>query len=273
MKKPIKDFFRKILPGSSYQTLVRATITLHAALVYPRNRMIRLGASRTGRSIGSEAEEMSSRNSRLFHYNHALLPNPLLAESERDAHDLESAKRLTGLTVGYPAWNLLYYALLCSAPAAGEEFVVVETGTNQGISTVVLAQALKDLGLRSVVRTVDIDPSVVEIAKHNVEKAGLSAFVDFHVEDSHRYLARLVSEVNAIHFAFLDGSHAYEDLRKEFTIIYPKVVACHGKVYFDNTTTGGVARALKFIRIAYGGNLVEFENCSWCPPGNVIWQP
>jgi predicted O-methyltransferase YrrM len=256
-----------------YKTLVGTVITLHAALVSPKNRLLRMAASRRGRTIGSEADELNKRNNRLFDYNRALLPNALLAELERDTHDLESAKRFTGLTVGYPAWNLLYYVLLCSAPAAGEEFVVVETGTNQGISTVVLAQALKDLGLRSVVRTVDIDPSVVEIARHNVEKAGLSAFVDFHVEDSHQYLARLASEVDAIHFAFLDGSHAYEDLRKEFTIIYPKVVAGRGKVYFDNTTTGGVARALKFIRIAYGGNLVEFENCSWCPPGNVIWQP
>jgi len=269
MQEKLKALARRVLPKSVREPLVDGVVTLHAALQYPKNR-IRKGWAQRKQHVGEKA---ANRSCRMFDYNPMLLPNPLLAELEKRATDTESAKLRSGLTVGYPAWNLLYYTLLCSLPPEMSDPVVVETGTNHGISTIVLAQALKDLGLRSVVRTVDIDPSVVEIARQNVAKAGLSAFVDFHVEDSHQYLARLVSEVNAIHFAFLDGSHAYEDLRNEFTIIYPKVVACRGKVYFDNTTTGGVARALKFIRIAYGGNLVEFANCSWCPPGNVIWQP
>lgn len=175
--------------------------------------------------------------------------------------------------MGYPSWNLLYYALLCSLPPEVREPVIVETGTNQGFSTIVMAQALKDLGARSVVRTVDIDPDVVAIARANVAKAGLSDYVEFHVEDSLKYLKRVVQEVRAIHFAFLDGNHAYDHLRKEFSILHPRVAACRGKVYFDNTTAGGVARALRYIRVAYGGNLIEFENCSWQPPGNAIWQP
>jgi predicted O-methyltransferase YrrM len=148
----------------------------------------------------------------------------------------------------------------------------METGTNHGVSTIVLAQALKDAGRCGVVRTVDIDPGVVEIARANVARAGLSEYVEFHVEDSLKYLERLASEVSAIHFAFLDGNHEYDHVRKEFGIIHARVAACRGKVYFDNTTAGGVARALRYIRVAYGGNLIEFENCSWCPPGNAIWQ-
>ena len=68
--------------------------------------------------------------------------------------------------------------------------MVVETGTNWGASTIVMAQALKDLGTTAKVRTVEMNESLVEIAKGNVEKAGLTDQVEFHVEDSLSFLAR-----------------------------------------------------------------------------------
>jgi hypothetical protein len=34
-----------------------------------------------------------------------------------------------------------------------------------------------------------------------------------------------------------------------------------------------VAEALRRIRAAHGGNLIEFANCSWAPPGNAVWRP
>lgn len=269
MQEKLKALARRVLPKSVREPLSDGVVTLQAALQYPKNR-IRRGWAQRKQHVGEKA---ANRSCRMFDYNLMLLPNPLLVELETGATDTEAAKLRSGLTVGYPAWNLLYYTLLCSLPPEMIEPVIVETGTNHGISAIVLAQALKDAGRRSVVRTVDIDPGVVEIARANVARAGLSEYVEFHVEDSLKYLKRLTGEVPAIHFAFLDGNHTYDHLRKEFGIIYAQVAACRGKVYFDNTTTGGVARALQFIRIAYGGNLVEFENCSWNPPGNVIWQP
>ena len=89
------------------------------------------------------------------------------------------------------------------------------------------------------------------------------------------FLRGLIGREGRINFAFLDVSHEYSHLIKEFSIIYHGVAACGGKVYFDNTVgdTTGVARALYFIRHAYNGNMIEFRNCSWLPPGNAIWQP
>lgn len=213
------------------------------------------------------------RSCRRFDYEPARLPNAVLSQSERSVHDLTEAMRRTGFSIGYPAWNLLYYAVLCSLPVERKDFVVVETGTNHGFSAIVLAQALKDLGAKRPLHTIDIDPQVVAIARQNVARAGLDEFVEFHVDDSLRVLARLTEQVEAIHFAFLDGNHTYDHVRREFALIYPAVVTGHGTVYFDNTTAGGVSRALRFIRRAYSGNLVEFRNCSWGPPGNAIWQP
>jgi predicted O-methyltransferase YrrM len=210
-------------------------------------------------------------NHRLFDYDRRLLANPYLAELESASSDLETAVKLTGLSIGYPAWNLLYYAVMCSLPAT--KAVVVETGTNQGFSTIVMAQVLKDAGGRERMWTVDIDPDVVPRAKANVEKAGLSGHVEFSVGDSIAFLRDLVDAQDHIDFAFLDGNHEFEHVVKEFELIYPRVVSCRGKVYFDNTVSGGVADALRHIQDTRGGNLVRFDNCSWSPPGNAIWQP
>src|SRR6478735_11154480 len=114
-----------------------------------------------------------SRNRRMFDYERRLLANPFLAEVDAAARDPESAFDGTGMSIGYPAWNLLYYSLLCSLPA--REPVVIETGTNLGFSTIVLAQAIADAGRGGVVSTVDIDPEAVAKARSNIERAGLSA--------------------------------------------------------------------------------------------------
>jgi predicted O-methyltransferase YrrM len=208
---------------------------------------------------------------RRFDYDRRLLVNAYLAEQDADSRDLRSAVARTGLSLGYPAWNLLYYTLLCSLPPSDP--VVVETGTNQGFSTIVMAQALIDAGAGGVVRTVDVDPAVVEAARANAERAGVAGRIRFHVGDSRDYLAGLAGEVDHVDFAFLDGDHRAEAVVAEFERLLPLVTARGGKVYFDNTSRGGVARALERIRAAHGGNLIEFPNCSWAPPGNAIWQP
>ena len=208
---------------------------------------------------------------RIFDYDHHLLPNRYLGELESRSPDLETAVKLTGLSIGYPAWNLLYYALLCSIPTT--DAVVVETGTNHGFSTIVMAQALKDAGSHEKVWTVDIDPEIVPRAKANVERAGLSDYVEFLVGDSIAFLKEFADAHDHIDFAFLDGNHELDHVVNEFELIHDGIAACLGKVYFDNTMSGGVADALRRIQDTHGGNLVRFDNCSWSPPGNAIWQP
>jgi predicted O-methyltransferase YrrM len=248
---------------------------LQATLSSPRNFLTYLRAKRQRTHLLVRGIRQSDPGlpRRLFQYNHALLPNPYVAELEARSPDIDTAVVHTGLTIGYPAWNLLYYSLLCSLAGETREVVVVETGTNHGFSTILIAQALKDAGVRGRLRTVDIDAHLVEIARQNVARAGLSERVGFHIEDSLEFLSRLVQEVSYIDFAFLDGNHEWSHVTREFEIIYPRIVACKGKVYFDNTQSGGVAVAMDYIRKAYDGNFVEFTQCSWSPPGNAIWQP
>lgn len=212
---------------------------------------------------------MISRRS--FAYDRRLLASPYLAALEATSRDLPSAVARTGLSIGYPAWNLLYYCLLCGV--SGAEAVVVETGTNHGCSTIVMAQALVDAGVAGVVRTVDADARAVAVARGHAARAGVADRIRFSVGDSAAFLERLGSEVERVDFAFLDADHGADHVEREFALVHPLVAACGGKVYFDNTSSGGVAEALRRIRARFGGSMVEFANCSWSPPGNAIWQP
>ena len=208
---------------------------------------------------------------RRFDYDRRLLPNPYMAVLE--PQELERPTRHQGLTIGYPAWNLLYYSLYCSVDPERDDLVVIETGTNRGLSTISMAQALKDVGADAIVETVDLDDSKTEIARENVESAGLTDRVEFYIGDSLEFLRSLTARVDHVDFVFLDDNHDHEHVAREIEIVHPLVASRRGKIYFDNTTAGGVAEALRDLRRTYGGNLVEFENCSWRPPGNAVWQP
>lgn len=97
---------------------------------------------------------------RKFNYEKALLPNKYLAEREEGVSSIEEAKAKTGLTVGYPGWCLIYYILLCHLHPEKDN-IILETGTNEGYTTIILAQALKDSGYKGKVFTVELDKKTV----------------------------------------------------------------------------------------------------------------
>ena len=239
----------------------------------------------------------SDRVGRRFDYDRGLLANAHLRELEpsapapelepldgataneraarEDAHYVEYVRWLgdSGMSMGYPAWNLLYYSMISSLHRRQPDPVVVETGTNRGLSTIVMAQAVKDLDLDAVVETVELDPDMSDHASKNVAAAGLSERVRFHTGDSIEFLEALVERVPHIDFIFFDDSHDRDHVVTQIDIVCSKVAVRHGKVYFDNTGAGGAAAALRHLKDVHGGNLVQFDNCSWAPAGNAIWQP
>jgi predicted O-methyltransferase YrrM len=248
------------------------------------------------RPDGTRASAKVKVGGRDFTYDERLLPHPYLGEIEAREVDPDFKRLVPYLTetgpearearkvwrqaaarwlteseysIGYPGWNLLYFSLLCSIHPRQTEAVVIETGTNRGLSTIVMAQALKELEIEAKVETVELDEGLVEIAKAHVDRAGLSDFVSFNVADSLDFLSRISGDV---HFALIDDLHEYDHVVKEIDIICPKI-ASQGKAYFDNAGVGEVKRAMEYLRETHGGSLLEFPNCSWRPPGNAIWQP
>lgn len=214
---------------------------------------------------------------RMLQYNRALLPNAHLARLEEGVSTLEMARERSGASIGYPGWGLIYHILLSHLDPTRHN-VIVETGTNWGCTTSVLAQALIDSGSPGRVYTIEIDAENCRVAAENLLKASVFHKVDLINEDSRRALPALVEQLDEIRIAFLDGSHLYEDVLFEFSTIYPRLTD-HSLVIFDNTyqiaephEDQRVNGALRYIRERWGGQLVNFEFVSWNTPGLALWQ-
>lgn len=214
---------------------------------------------------------------RMFDYNRALLPNKHLAALEEGVTGIEEARTKTGATIGYPGWGLLYHLLLSHLDRERTE-VIVETGTNWGCTTIILAQALVDAGCAGHVVTFEIDQGNATKARENLTSAGLAERVELHVGDSHVLLPKVLEEEHILRVAFLDASHLYDDVLFEFETILPRL-ADDAVVMFDNTyriaeegEDSRVNGALKTIQERHGGNLINLEFVSWYTPGLAIWQ-
>jgi hypothetical protein len=171
---------------------------------------------------------------RMVEYDTALLPNRYLATLDRGSTTPEEWKRRTGYSIGYPAWGLLYYVVLCRLDPSDFN-LVIETGSNLGCSSIIIGQAIRDSKANGVLHTVEIDESNFSQARENILQAGLQDEVRLHLGDS------LVVFDNSYRIASAD----------------------------ENQRVNG---ALRYILRTHGGNLVNFPFCSWYTPGMAIWQ-
>lgn len=214
---------------------------------------------------------------RRYGYDTRRLPNAHLASLEEGVKNLEEARQRTGMTIGYPGWSLLY-DLLTTTLEPGEDNPIVETGTNWGCSTIILAQALVDAGVSGSVTTVEIDPQNFDRAKENLEAAGLTSRVRQVLGDAKIVLREGISDLPFVRFAFLDGCHLHTDVVEEFASVEPRL-APGALVVFDNTyqiaepgEDQRVNGALKTIQARWGGNVINLPSVSWYTPGVAVWQ-
>lgn len=77
-------------------------------------------------------------------YDVRLLPVRQIRARERWAP--EKVRSRTGFSIGYPGWGLIYYLVLTQYRRGGHG-LILETGTNEGATTAVLAHALLDAGV------------------------------------------------------------------------------------------------------------------------------
>jgi predicted O-methyltransferase YrrM len=195
--------------------------------------------------------------------------------------DPEAIRRRTGFSIGYPGWNLIYYLVL-SHFQEGKPAHIIETGTNLGATTAILAQGLVDTGAASpLVHTFEIDAGNVVKARAFVRRAGLEEVVRFSVGDVHKILRpELAAHIQhgECRLAFLDASHLLKDVEFEFESVLP-YLSKDGIVVFDNTypiagpeEDPRVAGFLKNLVATHGGNLIELPFVSWYTPGVALWQ-
>lgn len=213
---------------------------------------------------------------RRYDYDRGLLPNAHLQDLD-DVSDLAEAKERSGWSIGYPGWGLLYYLVMTSLDHDGHN-TIVETGTNHGSSTIVLAQALLDSKVSGQVHTFEIDEDFFARAQKNLGLAGVTDVVSQYFGDAKSLLAGVLDEIDTVQVAFLDGSHLVIDVLEEFAAVHAKL-ARNGLVILDNTyriadvdEDQRVHGALATIVSNYGGNLINFPSVSWYTPGVAIWQ-
>ncbi|MEM1072611.1 MAG: class I SAM-dependent methyltransferase [Planctomycetota bacterium] len=214
---------------------------------------------------------------RMTDYDRRLLPNAHLRAMDENATDREGWVEGSGYSVGYPAWGLLYYLTLCRLDPDADS-LIIETGTNQGASSVLLAQAISDSRGTGVLRTVELEADNVAKAKANVEKAGLTGLVEFHEGDAIEMLPTMLEGDRPLAVAFLDGSHLHDQVISEFELVQPRLEP-DSLVIFDNTyriaephEDQRVHGALHTILDRFGGSLVNLPYCSWYTPGVAVWQ-
>jgi predicted O-methyltransferase YrrM len=189
-----------------------------------------------------------------------------------DADNLSHRNRMApgGHSIFDPEWNLLYYSLLCSL--SNNSPVVLQTGLNCGLSTIVMAQAMKDAGVLTVVHSLGPDPAAIAIQRENTTRAGLAAFVAFHQGDSLAFLKKLIAVNNHIDFALIQGNCSAAQVIAEFEMIRFHVAANGGKIYLDGVDSDGGAEALALIQERYRGNFVRFNRDAGAPAEIVLWQ-
>ncbi len=214
---------------------------------------------------------------RMFSYDRALLPNAHLRALDQDVANIDQAIARTGLTIGFPGWGLIYHLLLCHLDRGREE-ILIETGTNQGCTTIILAQALQDSGCRGHVHTFELEPANIAKARANHAASGLADRITIHEGSVHDTFGPAVAQLQGVRFAFLDASHLLGDVLFEFETLLPHLSG-DAIVLFDNTyaiaephedqrVNGGLKRIVE----KHGGNLINLEFVSWFTPGLAIWQ-
>lgn len=214
---------------------------------------------------------------RMTEYDSRLVPNPLVAELDAGATVEQEWIATTGFSLGHPGWGLVYHLMLTLLDPTRDGFAV-ETGTNLGSTSLIIAQAIADSGRRCEFHTIEIDPNFHAAALARFAQAGMGGRIVAHCGDSLEVLPRLVAATDRVDVAFLDGNHLHDNVVAEFALVEPKL-RTDGAIIVDNTyliaegtEDPRVNGALRTIFDRFGGNLVNLPFCSWWTTGMAIWQ-
>lgn len=185
-------------------------------------------------------------------------PHPHLAE-----YLAAEGKERTFRSLGWPGWGLLYHvAVSFILPDEGNIFV--EIGTDVGLSTIVLAQALDDFVAPTCgqVFSYESDPVSADEARRRIERAGLEgrAGVLTGAFGAETWLP------DTIGFAFIDFSKGYDLNRLALDRCY-EALRPGGAILFDNSETLGLAAVLAEAE-REGKTVIHFPHASW-----GFWPP
>lgn len=136
---------------------------------------------------------------------------------------------------------------------------LVDVGTARGFSSIIMSKVLKDLKLNANIYTFDVIPHNKKIfwncyADHVYGKQTREDLLKEYNEylnriifltgESHKQLKKL--NLNKINFAFIDGSHKYKDVKKDFIEISKKQ-SKGDIIFFDDYTINYFNGVVKLV--------------------------
>lgn len=156
-----------------------------------------------------------------------------------------------------------------------EKIFILETGTARGFSAICMAKALADNQKNGLVLTYDVLPHSTKMYWNSINdlingpqtrsqllenwKNLCQKYILFHQGDTRVELKKIYSE--RVHFAFLDGSHTYNDVIYEFNQIKDKQETGDIIIYDDYSKNKfpGIVKAVDEIchKNNYKKNIIE----------------
>ncbi len=112
---------------------------------------------------------------------------------------------------------------------------VLELGCAHGLSTSIMARAIRDAARPAGIVSVDLEPRMIKRARANLAALGLLDGVDLRQGDALAALHALREEGRTFGFVFVDHSHAYDDVRAACALL-ADLVADDGFVLFHDFT-------------------------------------
>lgn len=86
---------------------------------------------------------------------------------------------------------------------------VLELGSYQGLSTSIMARAIRNGGHHGHIESVDLSPRCATATKRLMKGLGLADLVDVHTGDASELAREFKSQARRFDFVFVDHSHAY----------------------------------------------------------------
>jgi len=131
-----------------------------------------------------------------------MIPNPefesFLSQLEQDgvAHDAEQSEhRQKRLNLEQPTAQLLQLLIL-----SGRRRRVLEIGTSNGYSALWIADALRRIPGAEPLITIERDLERAALARQNLARAGLAAWIDIRIGDATEIVAQLTGPFDAVFF-------------------------------------------------------------------------
>jgi len=139
---------------------------------------------------------------------------------------------------------------------------ILEFGTSFGLSTSILARAVRDAGRDSRIVAMELKQRLAEHARHTLTGLDLSHYIEFMVGDADGSCQKLVDTGRRFHFAFVDHSHTYDDVSKACRRLSQLLTPGSFCLFHDyNSRWEGTADYGVYTAVAHALDKNQFEFC------------